>query len=43
MGWTQSLLFWRLEMGLSVRGWKVWKAIFYLLNVVSLHRAHVNC
>lgn len=39
----QSLLFWHLETGLSVRGWRVWKAIFYLLNVVSLHRAHVNC
>lgn len=39
----QSLLFWRLETGLSVQGWRVCKAIFYLLNVVSLHRAHVNC
>ena len=39
----QSLLFWHLETGLSVQGWRVWKAIFYLLNVVSLHRAHVNC
>lgn len=39
----QSLLFWHLETGLSIRGWRVWKAIFYLLNVVSLHRAHVNC
>lgn len=38
----QALLFWRLETGLSVQGWRVWKVI-YLVNVVSLHRAHVNC
>lgn len=42
MGWTVPSL---LAPGDGPKrpGLEGWKAIFYLVSVVSLHRAHVNC